>query len=155
MKTVLSMPYHYDQLASVAQELHALSDQCAIYAFSGDLGSGKTTLIREALAKFGVYEFAGSPTFGYLTVYKTAKKHQIFHFDLYRLSTLEEFVSLGFTDYIDQAMHSYERHARERSWVFIEWPALVMPLLNKHACIVEQSHQDDETVRFITVKLIA
>jgi tRNA threonylcarbamoyladenosine biosynthesis protein TsaE len=78
-----------------------ISQSCVI-AFFGELGAGKTTLIR------GLVEGAGagharevcSPTFNYMNAYTSGQQH-VYHFDLYRLKSASEFVSAGFYEYLE------------------------------------------------------
>ena len=71
----------------------------SLLCFFGDIGAGKTTLIKgiaSALTELGPYEI-NSPTFTYLNIYEG--KSILFHFDLYRLKNSEEFLAYGFDEY--------------------------------------------------------
>ncbi len=81
-----------------------------IIGLEGDLGSGKTTLVRGALAEKGVVEGVRSPTYTLIEVYPLQPLN-IAHFDLYRLGDPDELEYLGFRDYLD-----------ERTLCLIEWP---------------------------------
>lgn len=99
-----------------------LSDY-AIFAFTGPLGAGKTTIIKEFLRQAGVAQTVTSPTFTYVKQY-TAEDGKIFHhFDLYRLRNLEGFLSLGFDEYL------YD----ENGWCVIEWPEIINDFLQNSA----------------------
>lgn len=71
-----------------------------IVCFSGDLGAGKTTFIKGVAEGVGGVssEFVNSPTFSYLNIYKA--NITIYHFDLYRLRDADEFLSMGFDEYL-------------------------------------------------------
>jgi tRNA threonylcarbamoyladenosine biosynthesis protein TsaE len=72
----------------------------SVVCFFGDLGAGKTTFIK-GLASAAAecdYEDVNSPTFVYLNIYEGIKK--IFHFDLYRLKGHEDFLGMGFDEYL-------------------------------------------------------
>ncbi len=73
----------------------------SIYCFSGELASGKTTFIKGFVSGATGYpiEDVNSPTFTYLNVYKNNKT--VYHFDLYRIDTSEEFFMMGFDEYFD------------------------------------------------------
>lgn len=92
--------------------------------FSGDLGSGKTTLIK-GIAKGALNiepEKVSSPTFVYLNVYKSlAVEKTLFHFDLYRLKSAEEFIRNGFEEYLDYPL----------AITCVEWSERITPLLPK------------------------
>jgi tRNA threonylcarbamoyladenosine biosynthesis protein TsaE len=71
----------------------------AVICLFGDLAAGKTTFIKgivEAVAHIDPSEVQ-SPTFTYLHIYKGQKK--VYHFDLYRLRDIDEFLSMGFDEY--------------------------------------------------------
>ena len=82
----------------------------------GDLGSGKTTLVK------GIYQalnnkeptVVNSPTFTYLNIYEDS----IYHFDLYRLNSKEQFISMGFDEYLE-----------DNAICIIEWPDIISSIL--------------------------
>jgi tRNA threonylcarbamoyladenosine biosynthesis protein TsaE len=70
--------------------------------FFGDLGSGKTTFIKglvEEASGVSSHE-VNSPTFSYLNIY-SGPRGTVYHFDLYRLRDVDEFLSMGFDEYMD------------------------------------------------------
>lgn len=86
-------------------------------AFYGEMGSGKTTLIRHLCQELGVPEAdVTSPTFSLVNVYEGAE--QIFHLDLYRVEAVEELYDIG-----------YEEIFYGEDWVFVEWPERAGALL--------------------------
>jgi tRNA threonylcarbamoyladenosine biosynthesis protein TsaE len=116
--------YDLNSLKNVVVEVRLLLPQYKFFAFSGSLGSGKTTLIRALLQSLGVVGVIGSPTFNYVNIYKN-NAHQVFHhFDLYRIGSIEEFIYAGFDEYLDVP----------NSWSFIEWPEFIMPLIEHNVC---------------------
>lgn len=135
-----SIIFDETQMGAIAQKLVDMMPECQVFAFDGPLGAGKTTLIRQMLIRCGVQDAISSPTFTYLNVYENDKNQVFYHFDLYRLSSLDEFVSAGFDEYL----------YAPNSWVFIEWPAIVMPLLKKNVCYCQLDYNDNK--RSILIK---
>tara|TARA_B100001109_G_C18750141_1_gene420943 strand:+ start:376 stop:798 length:423 start_codon:yes stop_codon:yes gene_type:complete len=84
----------------------------------GELGSGKTTLVKSVLKKMGVNDDVTSPTFSIVNEYEFAG-NIIYHFDLYRIENIEELDVIGFEDYI------YGQNI-----CFIEWPEIVLNKIN-------------------------
>lgn len=133
-----------DEIATFVKE-HILP-LCAnrhIFTFTGPLGAGKTTLISEILKQLGVKKAVTSPTFGYVKNYETPNKTSVHHFDLYRLNSVEDFVSAGFDEYLIQA----------NSLIFIEWPIIINQLLvtKKIVSLSLEHHQANETMRIIKI----
>ena len=84
----------------------------------GELGSGKTTLVKSVLKRMGVNDSVTSPTFSILNEYDSAE-NIIYHFDLYRIENIEELNVIGFEDYI-----------YSQKICFIEWPEIVLNEIN-------------------------
>ena len=78
----------------------------------GELGSGKTTLIKQFCKELGFKNQVTSPTFPLLNIYKNNQKN-IYHADLYRLKNIDEINELGFYEIIES-----------NNWFFVEWPEL-------------------------------
>jgi tRNA threonylcarbamoyladenosine biosynthesis protein TsaE len=124
MEDTKEIIYSLDEVPRIARLLWELRTQCKVFTFNGHLGAGKTTLVKEILRVAGVKDVITSPTFTYVNLYQTPNKEQLYHFDLYRITTLEEFLAQGFDEYL------YAPHA----WSFIEWPEVIMPLLQHNVC---------------------
>lgn len=77
----------------------------------GEMGAGKTTLIKAIANKLGCIDEVSSPTFSIVNTYLTRSEHPIFHFDLYRVRSIEELFELGFEAYFEK-----------NGFIFIEWP---------------------------------
>ncbi len=107
-----------DTLIDVASDLLShLGDEVRVVLFTGDLGAGKTSLIQEICRKLGCEDNVTSPTFSLINEY-TAGSQTIYHIDLYRLETIDEAIHIGIEDYLYAG-----------NWCFIEWPELVMPMI--------------------------
>jgi len=91
-----------------------------VIAISGNLGSGKTTLIKKFCTYLGVKDVVSSPTFPIINEYVSKSGEQIFHFDFYRLNSIQEALDIGSELYLNSG-----------SYCFIEWPELIIPLLDE------------------------
>lgn len=87
--------------AQFATQFAAYLTQPLIMTFRGNIGAGKTTLIRAMLRALGVTSAIKSPTFSLVESYQT-KSFQIHHFDLYRIGDESELEYIGFRDYFSQ-----------------------------------------------------
>ena len=98
----------------------------------GELGSGKTTLIKSVLKKMGINDSVTSPTFSIVNEYNFAE-NIICHFDLYRIENIEELDVIGFEDYI------YSQNT-----CFIEWPEIVLNKINLKYLDLEIRYLDED-----------
>ena len=90
-----------------------------IIIFSGQMGSGKTTLISSISKILGSNSTVSSPTFSLINEYELPND-KIYHFDFYRIKNYTEALDIGFEEYL-----------KSDSWNFIEWPEKIYPLLPK------------------------
>jgi len=84
-----------------------------VFTLTGDLGAGKTTLIKGFCAALGVTDHTSSPSFAIVNEYRGAGDATVYHFDLYRLKDEGELDGIGFDEYVDSG-----------AYCFIEWPEL-------------------------------
>ncbi|MDX9772202.1 MAG: tRNA (adenosine(37)-N6)-threonylcarbamoyltransferase complex ATPase subunit type 1 TsaE [Bacteroidales bacterium] len=89
-----------------------------LFAFYGQMGSGKTTFIKALCNELGVTDTVTSPTFTLINEYKRPGHLPVFHFDFYRIKKITEVLDFGIEEYFDSA-----------SPCFMEWPELIEPLL--------------------------
>ncbi len=89
-----------------------------VVAFFGKMGVGKTTLIKALCNELGVEDVVSSPTFALINEYLSGTGEPVFHFDFYRINSIEEVFDIGYEEYI------YSGH-----FCFIEWPEMIMELL--------------------------
>jgi len=104
----------------LAQKFAKLLKGGEIITLSGDLGAGKTTFTRLVLKELGVKDEITSPTFTIMKEYKT-KRFDIYHFDMYRISSGDEAREFGLEEYI------YSNN--KNSIVFIEWAENVQDIM--------------------------
>lgn len=103
-----------------AQEFLALMGDETVYAFTGEMGAGKTTFINALCRALGVEEDpTGSPTFAIINEYRSDTTAElIYHFDLYRIENLEQAFDIGVEDYLDSG-----------ALCLIEWPDRIDDIL--------------------------
>ena len=101
---------HLDNIKDVASEILKTSFPYKKFAFYGDMGVGKTTLIKELSLQLGVDEIVSSPTFSIINEYQTNKKEMVYHFDFYRIEEENEVFNIG-----------YEEYFFGDAYCFIEW----------------------------------
>lgn len=92
-----------------------------IFAFSGEMGAGKTTFILSLLQAMGVEDRQGSPTYSLVNSYNTPAFGKMYHFDLFRLQSEEEAFDIG----IEEMLYG-------DGYCFIEWPEKIANLLPEH-----------------------
>lgn len=113
-----------------------------VIALYGDLGSGKTRLVKGICMGLDVKQMVNSPTFIIVNEYSSQKFHNIYHFDLYRMKTEDEVLAMGFKEYLNH-----------ESIVLIEWPEHIERLLPPETIKIHISHTvEDETHRWIKLE---
>lgn len=127
-------------IPAIAAQLFELAHQKKIWAFYGDLGAGKTTLIKAICAATGVTAEVSSPTFSMVNQYQTRSGNAVFHFDFYRIKTIEEAYDIGYEEYFDSG-----------NLCLIEWPETIEPLLAKEDVLHISLTKTNENTRNIEV----
>jgi tRNA threonylcarbamoyladenosine biosynthesis protein TsaE len=89
-----------------------------VVAFYGEMGTGKTTLIKEICVKMGCVSNVASPTFAIVNEYPIKSETIIYHFDFYRIVKQKELMDIGFEEYLMSG-----------NYCFIEWPEIGESLL--------------------------
>ena len=112
-----------------------------IYCLKGDLGAGKTVFTKGFAQAMGITEHITSPTFTIVNEY--AGRLPLYHFDVYRIGSLEEMEDTG-----------YEEYFFGRGVCMVEWAELIEVLLPEYAfwVSIEKDYQKGENYRKITVK---
>ncbi len=111
---IYQVKFTLDEIEDVAKSIINEINDVNLVLFKGELGSGKTTLIKSILKNLGVKENITSPTFSIVNQYLISNR-LINHFDLYRIKSLTELDVIGFEEYLES-----------EAVCFIEWPEIAM-----------------------------
>ncbi len=106
------------ELPAIATQLLKSFDGEKVVAFHGAMGAGKTTLIKALCEALGVQDTISSPTFSIVNEYRTAKGEKIYHFDFYRIKSVEEAYDMGSEEYF-----------YSKAYCFVEWPEKIEELM--------------------------
>jgi tRNA threonylcarbamoyladenosine biosynthesis protein TsaE len=123
-KIVYSLEQMPHVVRSVAKELR--DQNVHIITLQGPLGAGKTTFVRMLMQEYGVQGVVQSPTFSYMNIYDLPGGKKVYHFDVYRMKSIDEFVQAGFEEFI-QAQDAF---------ICIEWPEIVQSIIHGKICAI-------------------
>ena len=109
----MKIEYQLSQLEEISLKVSQNITQKVIL-ISGEMGAGKTTLIKQILFNLNVIDNVSSPTFSIVNEYKTKTEDLIYHMDLYRVDKIEELEEIGFFEYLESG-----------NLCFIEWGEII------------------------------
>ena len=122
-----------DELPHAAAAVINALEGRSVVVFRGEMGAGKTTLIREIVARLGADDTVTSPTFAIVNQYTTREGKNIYHFDFYRINRLEEAYDFG-----------YEEYFYSGDLCLVEWPEKIEELLPEEVMTVRIAVGGDE-----------
>ena len=122
--------YTYNTIHNFAKKITPLLKYKLVF-LEGELGSGKTTLIKQFCKELGFKNQVTSPTFPLLNIYKNNEKN-IYHADLYRLKNINEINELGFYELVES-----------NNWFFVEWPELLYGVIDFPYTKIKIKNVDD------------
>ena len=118
----------------IAKEILKRKDKSAFIVFlDGDLGTGKTTLVKEIIFALGIKEKVKSPTFTIIEPYELNDKN-IYHIDLYRINDPSELEIIGLREYLNES----------ESIIFIEWPEKSFGFLKEFDLKISLKHSSEK-----------
>lgn len=120
----MNIVFSLDQLEEVAKQIIAQNPDKVIL-FHGEMGVGKTTLIKQLCKILGVTEATSSPTFSLVNEYQANDNQLVYHFDFYRLKNEIEAMDMGVDDYLYSG-----------NWCFIEWAEKIPSLVPEPHSVV-------------------
>jgi len=122
--------YSYNTIDKKKKKITPLLKYKLVF-LEGELGSGKTTLIKQFCKELGFKNQVTSPTFPLLNIYKNNDKN-IYHADLYRLKNIDEINELGFYEIMEN-----------NNWFFVEWPELLYDVIDFSHTKIKIKNVDD------------
>lgn len=122
-----------NQLDQVAEAILKAYPEERVFGFYGEMGAGKTTLIKAICRALGVHDITSSPTFAIINEYWTDGGEPLYHFDFYRIDEPADASRVGFEEYL------YSGH-----YCFIEWTEKVEEILQGDFVPVTIERVDDD-----------
>lgn len=137
---MVTFQYPLDQIKEAVRRILSEAGDEKIWIFQGQMGAGKTTLIKALAAELGVEDQVSSPTFGIVNEYQAASGAKVFHFDFYRMDDPTEALDIGIEEYF---------YGGEYCW--IEWAENIAQFLPEDFLLIRIS-PDSENTRTITLQ---
>ncbi|KAF2510632.1 tRNA (adenosine(37)-N6)-threonylcarbamoyltransferase complex ATPase subunit type 1 TsaE [Flavobacterium foetidum] len=113
----MNIIFSLDEIQQTAEQI-ITSNPNKIILFNGEMGVGKTTLIKQLCKTLGVKDATSSPTFSLVNEYQIPEGKKVYHFDFYRIKNETEALDMGVDDYLYSG-----------NWCFIEWSEKIATLL--------------------------
>ncbi|MCU0438102.1 MAG: tRNA (adenosine(37)-N6)-threonylcarbamoyltransferase complex ATPase subunit type 1 TsaE [Raineya sp.] len=131
------------ELPLVASQIVEECKNYRVWIFEGQMGAGKTTLIKQICKVLGVLDEVQSPTFSIVNEYHTENHQRIYHFDFYRLRSEQEAYDIGYEEYF------YD----EKAYSFLEWASKVSNLLPPKSIQINIEVMGEEKRKYTIVEL--
>lgn len=134
METLKIERVRLEELNEVADQIISFAEDIDVWVFEGNMGAGKTTLIKEICKNFDILDNVSSPTFSIVNEYIDNREEYYYHFDFYRLEEEKEALDIG----CDEYFYSGNK-------CFIEWPTKILNLLPDNRLEINISTVDEFT----------
>jgi len=125
------------QLDKVAEQILTQHQDCRIFSVNGEMGAGKTTLIKALCKILGIKNIPSSPTFSIVNEYRTPQNKPVYHFDFYRIEKPEEAIAIGLYDYLESG-----------NYCFMEWSEKIETILEEETVKIFIERIDAQTRKF-------
>lgn len=113
-----TISYTLDQIDAIANLLIQVAGDQKVWIFRGEMGAGKTTLIKSLAKALQVADGVSSPSFGIINEYQTQAKGFLYHFDFYRIDDPMEALDIGIEEYFYSG-----------NYCWLEWAEKIAPFL--------------------------
>jgi len=120
----MKLEYYLEEINDIAKKIINDNPEKVIL-FNGEMGAGKTTLIKTLCKTLGVQDATSSPTFSLVNEYQTDNNQLVYHFDVYRLKSQTEALDMGIDEYLYSG-----------NWCFIEWAEKIPDLLPENYSVI-------------------
>ena len=124
--------YSEQETKNIARNIASKIESNAVIVLNGELGAGKTKFTEGFLSYFGLENEISSPTFTIVNEYMNERAN-IYHFDVYRLSDIDEFYTIGGEEYFSKGI------------CIIEWGEIIQEALPEHYIKIDIK-KDEENV---------
>ena len=124
--------YTLEDLPTIAKEV-IKSAKNKVLLFYGEMGVGKTTLIKEIVKQLGSFDNVSSPTFSLVNEYHTVNGDKVYHFDFYRINNENEALDMGAEEYF-----------YSDCWCLIEWPEKLKNLVPLNSVVITITANNDQ-----------
>jgi len=131
-----------EEIPATAKKIVDFCEGKKIWVFKGDLGAGKTTMIKAIAKIFGIVDRVSSPTFSLINEYQNDSGTVFYHFDFYRIENPEEVLEIGVEEYFSSGNHCW-----------IEWAEKIPGFLPPEFVLIDIELEFDG-VRKITLSQI-
>ena len=133
-----TISYTLDQIDAIANLLIQVAGDQKVWIFRGEMGAGKTTLIKSLAKALQVADGVSSPSFGIINEYQTQAKGFLYHFDFYRIDDPMEALDIGIEEYFYSG-----------NYCWLEWAEKIAPFLPERFFHIELALAS-ETGRILT-----
>jgi tRNA threonylcarbamoyladenosine biosynthesis protein TsaE len=129
----LKLEYNLSEIKNISNKILTIIKTPKTLLFYGEMGVGKTTLIKEIVFQLGVKDATSSPTFSIVNEY-IGKNCKIFHFDFYRINDENEVYDIGIEEYFYQ-----------NCWSLVEWPEKIPNIIPDDSVVIKLSKNQNNT----------
>jgi tRNA threonylcarbamoyladenosine biosynthesis protein TsaE len=144
MKDLVFQNCTLSEVSEIARKILDEYQDERVFAFYGDLGAGKTTLIKALCNVLGVTEEVTSPSFAIINEYESGGVDLIYHFDFYRIKKLEEVLDIGYEEYLYSGYYC-----------FLEWAEKIEELLPGRFVSITITKNENDKGRVISTSFIS